>query len=248
MSSATKDEGDLTETLRQATESSVHLQDALMTTEEDVINLAVEQFNKTALGLQHWVVDQSKLLDSTMLLQRLPVLDKMLAQMSCEVSAVDAAPSDDQVAMDGTMDAATCKMTTWSMTDTAMDATVDAMMNTGMHKMTTRSMTPKKGQPPALNTPSKGKSAKKAKGKSPKKPVAPPLDPATVLADLRAAGVVSPAGVREHYAGDALFKVCSGLGLHSIRLRSKCAKVIFTYLKTFAKVEESASRSPMYMH
>ncbi|KDO19247.1 hypothetical protein SPRG_15121 [Saprolegnia parasitica CBS 223.65] len=89
----------LTETLRQAVEASMHLQGAIRATNEAAINLAVGHFNKhaSALALQHWVVDQSKLTDSTTLLQRLPVLEKMLTQMRCEVSVVGDAPSDDQV-------------------------------------------------------------------------------------------------------------------------------------------------------
>ncbi|EQC36855.1 hypothetical protein SDRG_05685 [Saprolegnia diclina VS20] len=99
MSPTTEDEGNLRETLGLAIETSMRPQEAIRATDEDTLNLAVEPFNKhaTALGLKYWIVDRDMLSDSTTLFQRLPVLEKMLTQMSCEVSAVEDAPSDDQV-------------------------------------------------------------------------------------------------------------------------------------------------------
>ncbi|KDO16797.1 hypothetical protein SPRG_17714 [Saprolegnia parasitica CBS 223.65] len=74
----------------------MHLHEANRATDEDALNLAVELFNKhaTALGLSH--VDEDMFMDLATLLPRLPVLEKMLTQMSCEVLVVEDAPTDDQ--------------------------------------------------------------------------------------------------------------------------------------------------------
>ncbi|KDO32878.1 hypothetical protein SPRG_02570 [Saprolegnia parasitica CBS 223.65] len=92
MSPATEDGGDPPETLRQAIKASMRLREAIRATDEDALKLE----HATALGLKHWVVDEDMLIDSTTLLQRLPAPEKMLTQTSCEVSAMDDTPTDDQ--------------------------------------------------------------------------------------------------------------------------------------------------------
>ncbi|EQC28653.1 hypothetical protein SDRG_13530 [Saprolegnia diclina VS20] len=89
----------LAETLAEAIEASAHLQDAVRAGHEDEINEVVAHFNQlaSALGVSHWIVSDDMLLDSPTLLLRLPVLDKMLTQMSYQVSATDVTPTDDDV-------------------------------------------------------------------------------------------------------------------------------------------------------
>ncbi|KDO26851.1 hypothetical protein SPRG_08142 [Saprolegnia parasitica CBS 223.65] len=89
----------LAETLCDTIEASVHLHGAVRGGYEDEINVAVAHFNQlaSALGVSHWIVDDNKLQDSCTLLQRLPILEKMLAQISYQVSATDVAPTADDV-------------------------------------------------------------------------------------------------------------------------------------------------------
>ncbi|KDO33027.1 hypothetical protein SPRG_01843 [Saprolegnia parasitica CBS 223.65] len=89
----------LNDTLGDAIAATIRLQDAVGRANEEEIDVAVSQFNElaSALGVLHWIVDDFKRQDPWTLVQRLLVLEKMLKKISDQVSAVDVAPTDDDV-------------------------------------------------------------------------------------------------------------------------------------------------------
>ncbi|KDO17181.1 hypothetical protein SPRG_17299, partial [Saprolegnia parasitica CBS 223.65] len=99
MTTSPKVDVGLKKTLEGAVEASYHLQAAIRADDQDEIKLAASRLNALVkeMGLMQWIVDAKKLRDTTTLLTRLPVLDKMLAQTSFAVSNMSPAPTDDQV-------------------------------------------------------------------------------------------------------------------------------------------------------